>query len=269
MSDRAAQRTAPSLVEVFEAMAREWVALSQQAGEACEREDFPAGEALTERHWDHPIWTLFRLVEAHTSIERETLEQVAARINTNLGLRPLTRTRRRPDPWPSRPPGPSEDDELLAGLLPDDEPTRPDLPDLRGVLARFNECDVNGTTATILRRFEGQHPGVLAAFDFSWQPAAENDPHRPPSPPEGEDTLPAVDGDDIKILAQLCKAAPRLLNNYALESETRISRKTVGTRLKRLIEAGLAHRPKGDRKGAAITQKGIDLLAKLKPPTTR
>lgn len=154
MSNPTSQGAALSLVELLKPMAHDWRSLAEQANASPspQTDDCPK-VVLTEKHWAHPIWDLFRLIEEATGIDRHVVEQVAWRINSALGLAPLKRT---PRPTP-----PVTDPDLAD--LPDDEP-RPDLADLRWVYPRLSECDVNGTTATILRRFEKKHPGVLAAF---------------------------------------------------------------------------------------------------------
>jgi hypothetical protein len=130
----------PSLIEVLKSMASEWRSKYEQAAELRDPDaDDGRATILMDEHWDHPIWDLFRLIEEFTGITRETLERVAWRMNSQLGLAPLKRQR----------PG-----------------IRPDLPDLRWVFGELNKCDVNGTTETILRLFENKHPGTLAIFRF-------------------------------------------------------------------------------------------------------
>jgi hypothetical protein len=120
---------------------------------------------LMDQHFQHPIYDLFRLVEEHTGIARETLEQVAWRLNTRLGGAPLNRA-----------PNPRNFDPAFVGFL---DAERPDLPDLRPVYARLRECDLNGTTATILKRFDEKHPGLLTAFGLDLQPGENTQPNSP------------------------------------------------------------------------------------------
>jgi hypothetical protein len=156
MADRTSQGAAPSLVEVLKPLAREWRELEEQA-QAIRRQDPDASLALSNQHWEHPIWDLFRILTEHTGIGRETLEAVAWRMNSQNGLAPLQRT-----PPPPIPPQPGQDGPEWESL-PDDEPaSNRDLPDLQWVYKRLNECDVNGTTARLLSRFEAMHPGALA-----------------------------------------------------------------------------------------------------------
>ena len=74
--------------------------------------------------------------------------------------------------------------------------------------------------------------------------------------------LPAIDADEENILRSLQRLFPRTQNNYDLQADTSISRKTVGTKLNRLIEIGLAERRPGP-KGATITALGRELLRHL------
>ncbi len=74
----------------------------------------------------------------------------------------------------------------------------------------------------------------------------------------------ALDDEEMKTLEALYDARPRLLTTYDLEPRTHISRKTVSSRLNRLIKLKLAERPKGPNGGAMITTTGIRLLEPLK-----
>lgn len=56
--------------------------------------------------------------------------------------------------------------------------------------------------------------------------------------------------------------SPTTLTQVALEAATRISRKTVGTRLKELEQYGFVHRPHG-KKGTALTDGGRAFLQRL------
>jgi hypothetical protein len=68
--------------------------------------------------------------------------------------------------------------------------------------------------------------------------------------------------DDLSILRELEKSKTTLVQT-AIEAATRISRKTVGQRLKVLEENQLVHYPHGTKKGAALADAGRDLLKKL------
>jgi hypothetical protein len=64
----------------------------------------------------------------------------------------------------------------------------------------------------------------------------------------------------VEILEALKEKNPTLVFLYDLESATRVSRKTLGVRVNFLIRAGLAERPRSERKGVKITAKGLSLL---------
>jgi hypothetical protein len=126
------------------------------------------------------------------------------------------------------------------------------------------------------RRIDGELlDSFVEAAKIAFEPSVgQGAPPAPPAvrPPAEERTEtkkpqpPSLDGEEVIILRTLSDAAPQLCNNYYLEAKCTISRKTVGDRLRRLIELGLAHRPKGARKGTTITLQGAELLVKLPPP---
>jgi hypothetical protein len=70
----------------------------------------------------------------------------------------------------------------------------------------------------------------------------------------------AVDKDELTILTCLYKKVPELQTTYDLESDAKITRKTVGQRVTRLIDLGLVQRPKGPRGGATLTERGRALI---------
>jgi hypothetical protein len=150
----------PSLVEVLKALARDRLTIGREAysrrDSARRKPEDEAAFALFEKYCDHPILNFCRLVEDETGLGRHLVEDVACRSNTGLGLAPLTRTPRPPDPAPTDP-------EL--DVFPAAEPM-PDVPDLRPVLGQLKEYNGDGTTARILRRFEREHPGVLDGLGF-------------------------------------------------------------------------------------------------------
>lgn len=74
---------------------------------------------------------------------------------------------------------------------------------------------------------------------------------------------PALDKDEVAILTALASAAPQLCWTYDLEGAISLSRKTIGEKLSRLIDLGLADRPMGARKGAVITSQGRAILAQV------
>ena len=65
--------------------------------------------------------------------------------------------------------------------------------------------------------------------------------------------------DDRRILKALAASRGTLVQ-VAIEEATRISRKTVGKRLRVMLRYNLLHYPHGARKGAAITPEGRELL---------
>ena len=70
----------------------------------------------------------------------------------------------------------------------------------------------------------------------------------------------ALDAEAITVLRELLQQRPRLVTTYELEASTRLTRKTIGARLARLIELGFAARPNGKRGGATITAEGMRVL---------
>jgi predicted transcriptional regulator len=89
------------------------------------------------------------------------------------------------------------------------------------------------------------------------------------TPDPGAVEFPPVDDEDISILRHLEKESPRLCDQYDLEVNVGLARKTIGKRLEYLIDNGLVEQPKGERGGAAITAKGRALLQSLPPRSTR
>lgn len=142
-----------TLVEVLKLMGHELTCLHEQARAIKGGSDADKDRkgALYDRFFEHPVYYLCRLIEEATGIDRNIIVQASKRLHTILGLAPLIRTRSSADL-----------DQANSAYLPDD-PLR-DIPDLRWLLPKLNECDVNGTTATIFRRFEAKHPGVLSRF---------------------------------------------------------------------------------------------------------
>lgn len=67
--------------------------------------------------------------------------------------------------------------------------------------------------------------------------------------------------EDLEIL-RAHRDAPTTLTQVALEAATRITRKTVGARLKELEQRGLVHRPH-PKKGTALTEAGRTFLQHL------
>ena len=64
----------------------------------------------------------------------------------------------------------------------------------------------------------------------------------------------------LKIL-QVLVASRRTMLQLDLEAETRLSRKTVGIALRRLLAVEAVHFPEGPRQGVAITAKGRQFVS--------
>ncbi len=79
-------------------------------------------------------------------------------------------------------------------------------------------------------------------------------------------SLPPVDDEDIAILRVLADSAPQLLTLYEIAAVTKITRKTIGERLARMLGLNLAARPKGEKSGTTITTAGTALLAEIRTP---
>lgn len=83
---------------------------------------------------------------------------------------------------------------------------------------------------------------------------------------ESSRKAPAIDDEDRRILRVLHKQKPRMLTICTVSENAHVGNKTVGQRLKRLIECGLAVRPQGPNRGATITDEGIKLLESITTP---
>lgn len=81
--------------------------------------------------------------------------------------------------------------------------------------------------------------------------------------------LGSIDEESEKILRALVRMRPRLVDLYDLETDTHISRKTVGSRVNGLIERRLAERPNGPRGGVGVTDAGARLVAELDAQSKR
>ncbi|HTU18786.1 MAG TPA: hypothetical protein VMG10_12060 [Gemmataceae bacterium] len=81
---------------------------------------------------------------------------------------------------------------------------------------------------------------------------------------DGEEEI-SLDDEDVSILQALQKRAPLRLSQDQIEAATspRISKRTIATRMPRLVAAGLVAQPEGEKKGYILTQQGRDLLEKL------
>jgi hypothetical protein len=72
--------------------------------------------------------------------------------------------------------------------------------------------------------------------------------------------LVALDSQSLEILEQLKKARPEAMTLYSLETAMNLSLRTLGPLVQNLISLGLASRPLGRRRGAAITPQGLACL---------
>jgi DNA-binding transcriptional ArsR family regulator len=75
----------------------------------------------------------------------------------------------------------------------------------------------------------------------------------------------ALDNEDVLILKALHDKYPCLLNLYNIESEIRVSRRSIGSRVKRLKEAGIVEHPKGEKQGIWLTSMGRARTSELFP----
>jgi hypothetical protein len=85
-----------------------------------------------------------------------------------------------------------------------------------------------------------------------------------PTPADSSPT-PAVSKSGKVILAALLKQYPMLQTIEEICDEVRgyVSERTIGPELNQLIDAGLAERPQGERKGATLTPTGKALAENL------
>jgi hypothetical protein len=172
MPSHASSIATPSLVEVLKALGREWRALWEQSQAIPESDpDSESCRALLlmdQQHFEHPIYDLFRLIEEHVGIDRGTLEQVAWRLNTPLGLAPLTR------PWANRPrPDPEWDDFL------DHVPTNHDRPE-KSLLAMVSVCKSLRMRQAAGRRQRGKAKGPESRLRRRKKTVVRTSPHPKP-----------------------------------------------------------------------------------------
>ena len=74
---------------------------------------------------------------------------------------------------------------------------------------------------------------------------------------------PALAEEDKRILRALAAKRPRLQTQDQIEIESRVSRRTICERMKSLLKAGLAVRPKGPKSGTTITERELNLLKQI------
>jgi hypothetical protein len=76
-------------------------------------------------------------------------------------------------------------------------------------------------------------------------------------------TPPPLTAEETAILRALEKAHPQTLTQVQLGGLAKLSERTVRDRLKALRQCGLTHRPRGRRKGEALTPSGLKAAANL------
>jgi hypothetical protein len=86
------------------------------------------------------------------------------------------------------------------------------------------------------------------------------------SPLDGELT---IDDNDERILLYLLEMYPRLSQQEDIVAGARVSRETVRKALARFRSAGVTQRPKGQRKGDGLTNKGKELAEQLQRRSAR
>ena len=82
-------------------------------------------------------------------------------------------------------------------------------------------------------------------------------------PDESAPSAPPLDYEDVQVLRYLAEMYPLTKSQADIEAGSHVSRRTIGRRLKSLRDRGLTHRPKGERKGDAITDRGRTILEGL------
>jgi DNA-binding MarR family transcriptional regulator len=140
----------------------------------------------------------------------------------------------------------------------------------RQTLVMYEDAIAKGTETTELRsRLPGAPSWPTVPQKTAWIPGAgeatatKQDPQNQPLIPHAEPTLPPLTDEDFAILTYLREQHPRLRSLTDVEAGAMVSRKTAGERITKLIAAGLATRPEGERAGVGLTPAGESLLAKL------
>jgi DNA-binding MarR family transcriptional regulator len=70
----------------------------------------------------------------------------------------------------------------------------------------------------------------------------------------------SLTAEEFALLTALDNAAPQTMKMADLEADVDLSRQTIGPCLCRLRQLGLVSRPRGERKGHAITAEGVAVL---------
>jgi hypothetical protein len=100
--------------------------------------------------------------------------------------------------------------------------------------------------------------GSTADGQLEHSPIPESATPRPPLPPG-----PSLDDEDVGILKVLKDRQLLLMTAAQIAGASHVSERTVRDRLNRLIDLGLASRPRGKKRGATITAAGIAVLEGL------
>jgi hypothetical protein len=125
--------------------------------------------------------------------------------------------------------------------------------DLGYVVRELYELDRDGVTAGIWRHICDRAPEIAQSFR-----AATLQP-----PNTGPGTM-GVDKEDLLILRALKELHPRLLTQDQIESHSRVSRRTISSKMEHLRDTHrLVGQPNGPKKGTTITQAGLELLKQL------
>jgi len=95
----------------------------------------------------------------------------------------------------------------------------------------------------------------VAAIDILLAETAPRSPRAAVSQDKGGGLKPVLHPNDVKILRALASTTTTQ-NQYGIEQNSGLSRRSISERLAKLRAAGLTHRPNGDRGGEAITDEG-------------
>ncbi len=103
---------------------------------------------------------------------------------------------------------------------------------------------------------------VLPRFIRELEAASMVSADDPPAP--AARGLPPLDDIDIAVLLDLLDHDPVLRVQVDVEAYTGVGRKAVAASMTSLIDAGYSHRPKGERSGTGLTDKGRKVALKIK-----
>jgi hypothetical protein len=131
-------------------------------------------------------------------------------------------------------------------------------------LQRFRHNKFTVETLYRLRLFVLEQRGE-AAWTLSLSDVAELLKEQPNPPANPNPTLDPVSKHGKPILAALLKHYPTLQTIDEIYSEVKgkVSERTIAPELNKLIDAKLAHRPHGQKKGATLTPAGKTLAERL------